>query len=322
MSLTTAQKIRMLNNASRPNQESQVGTMLYNAASGGYPGGGYQGRIYFVNNVSGSATNDGLTWGTAFAQISTAVTAWEAYRITAANVDPSVRGIIYVQGTATAYTALTALPNYCDLIGIGADPRGNGSGIARVTAATGVDTVGSTGVRGLHVENMQFTGSGTGWAMNIVEAFRSEFINCAFVNKSTGALQITKGGGLVIRNCQMGGDTVTPAIGFSNDGTANFNQCLVEDNCIYGSTTGFAVAGGLCDGTVVRNNTIYGGTTGILDTSAGATPAAWAWYVGNYVSAGSDAINCSNGGTQRVIGNWVINNATAAIERSVTDITS
>ena len=315
--LTLSQKINMLNNSSRPAQLNQLGTRLYSASANTYPMD-YPGKVYFVNNVTGSASNDGLSWSTAFAQISTAITAVVAFQAAqlAASLDIYERCIIYVAGTSTAYTALTSLPSYCDIIGVGADPRGNGTGIARITAATGVDTVADTvGFRGLNVYNMQFTGSGTGWALNAAIAYRSVFENCTFVNKSTGGAIFVKCGSLVIRNCQFGGDTTTPAIGLSiGSGTENSNQCLIENNAIYGSTTGLANAGGLSDGTVVKGNTIYGGTTGILDTSAGATPAAWAWYVGNYISAGSDAMNMTNGGTQRAIGNYVIDNATATIE--------
>lgn len=279
-----------------------------------YPGD-YKGRVYFVDNVNGASGNDGLTWATAFAQISQAITAAEAYRLALAN--PYVRNQIMVAGTATAYTNLTALPNYCDIIGVGADPRGNGSGIARVSAITGTDTmVDATGARGLYVYNMQFTGAGTGYAWNSAILFRSIFENCAFVNKSTAAMIIVTGGGITIRNCMFGGDTVTPAIGLEV-GTAagNFNQSLVENNVIYGSTTGFYNHAYLQDGTVLRNNTIYGGTTGLLDDSTQTGLAGLAFYVGNFIS-GADAMNVTNSPAARVFGNSVVNTVTGAKETS------
>jgi hypothetical protein len=314
MSETTALKVSQLNNMNRSAQNAKLGSVLYSAAGGNYPGADYPNKVYYVNNVSGSATGDGQSWGTAMSQISLAITAWETYRTTVANLaagNAYVRGIIYVQGTSTAYTALTVLPNYCDIVGLGADPRGNGSGIPSITAATGVDTVASTGVRGLNVFNMQFTGSGTGWSMNLAVCFRSTFINCAFVNKSTGSLQIVTGGGITIRNCQFGGDTVTPAIGL-NVGTSagNFNQCLIESNAIYASATGISNGAYLADGTVFRGNTVYGGTTGISDTSTNTGMAANAFYTGNFVSGGTNAIVATNNHAARCIGNSTVANTT------------
>ena len=38
------------------------------------------GRVYYVNNITGSSTNDGRSWGAPFDQPSTAITASETYR--------------------------------------------------------------------------------------------------------------------------------------------------------------------------------------------------------------------------------------------------
>ncbi len=38
------------------------------------------GRTYFVNNITGSSTNDGLSWANAMDEVSTAITASEVYR--------------------------------------------------------------------------------------------------------------------------------------------------------------------------------------------------------------------------------------------------
>jgi hypothetical protein len=281
---------------------------------GGYPGD-YPGRVYFVNNITGLSTNDGLSWASPFAEISQAISASETFRaLPSGTTNDYVRNVIYVQGTGTAYTALDALPNYCDIIGIGADPRGNGTGIASVTASTGTDTVDSTGVRGLGLYNLQFTGSGTGYSLDLAVCFRSIFENCAFVNKSTGSVRILTGGGITIRNCHMGGDTVTPTTGLTvgNSG-GNFNQCLVEANMIYGATTGIANSAYLCDGTLFRWNSVYGGTTGISDTSTESTIAGNAFYMNNYVIGGTNAFVVSNNGTARSAGNHTVSSTTGAM---------
>jgi hypothetical protein len=283
------------------------------SAISGYPGN-YPGRIYYVNNITGSSGASGLSWSDAFSQLSYAVTAAEAYRATFATNNQYVRNVIFIQGTATAYSAVSALPNYCDIIGIGADPRGNGAGIARLDGAGAADAAATAGARGLYIANLQFTGSGAYYAFDAAILFRSIFENCAFMNCATGGLRILTGGGITIRNCHIGGDTTTPATGLTvgNSG-GNFNQCLVEDNMIYGSTTGIANSAYLCDGTVFRNNTVYGGTTGVADTSTESTIAGNAFYVNNFCS-GTDAMAFTNNGAARVIGNYVVNGTTGAVE--------
>lgn len=275
-----------------------------------------EGRTYYVNNITGSSTADGLSWDSAMSEVSTAITASEAYRqIPSATTNEYIRNTILVQGTGTAYTALTALPNYCDIIGLGADPRGNGAGIARITAATGVDTVDeATGVRGLNIYNMQFTGSGTGYAMDLAVAFRCVFENCVFTNKSTGGLRILQGGGITLRNCTIGvADTTTCTTGLTvgNSG-GNFNNCLIEDCVIYGTTTGIANTAYLCDGTVFRKNTVFGGTTGISDTSSQTSDAGLAFYVGNYATGGTTGMAMTNGPKRHCLDNWACSNVTIA----------
>ena len=269
-----------------------------------YPGGGYPNKVYCVNNISGDATASGEDWDHAMDQPSTAITAWEAYRAGQTSTNAYNRGIIYIQGTGTAYSALSALPSYCDVVGIGADPRGNGAGIPRVESATTADACSSAGVRGLAMYNMQFGGSSSGYAMDLAVCFRSIFENCVFVNKSTGAFRIVTGGGIVIRNCMIGGsDTTACANGLEISGTANFNNCLVEDNCIYGTTYGVIVNAYLCNGTIFRNNFIYGGTIGVDDNSTEATLAGNAFYINNFIGSASDCMEFANNGTVRAIGN-------------------
>jgi hypothetical protein len=267
-------------------------------------------KVYYVDNVVGSDTvNNGLSKTKPYAQISKAITVWEAFRLAQTNVNG--RGLILVYGTITAYTALTALPNYCDIVGLGADPRGNGSGIPRVTATTGVDTVDdSVGIRGLGVYNMQFTGSGTGYAMDLAICYRSIFENCVFVNKSDGGLRILQGGGITIRNCQFGGDTVNMAYGLivGNSG-GNFNNCLVENNVMNGTTAAIINSAYLCNQSTFRNNTAIGGTNGIVDTSTETNLQGNAYYVNNYTygsqsaSANAGGMKVTNNPTLRCIGN-------------------
>ena len=98
---TASQKRSGLNNMNAYAQRAKLGDLVYGAASGGYPLD-YPGLIYYVNNISGSASNSGLSWDDAFAEVSTAVTAWNTAQ--ALLTDVQSRGIIFIAGTATAYT--------------------------------------------------------------------------------------------------------------------------------------------------------------------------------------------------------------------------
>jgi len=276
------------------------------------------GRTYYVNNITGDSGNDGLSPKKAVDQLDTAVTLAEAYRVTWATNNQYVRNRIIVQGTATAYEAVSALPNYCDIIGIGADPRGNGAGIPRLDGAGAADAAASAGVRGLNVYNMQFTGSGNYYAMDLAIVFRSVFVNCAFVNCAYGGLRIVTGGGIVIKDCHFGGDTTTPATGlYIGAGThaGNFNQSLVENCMIYGSTNGVLIDTYLNDGTRFHGNTIYGGTYGIRDTSTETTIAGNAFYTGNYVAGGTTGISIASTGNAayQALGNFISSAGTCDI---------
>jgi len=292
-----------------------------NTAPFNYPGENYPNKVYFVNNITGSSTNDGLTWDTAMDQVSTAVTAWEAYRATLATNNQNVRGRIYIQGTGTTYTYITALPNYCDVIGIGADPRGDGAGIV-VLGSTGAYDGAAGSMRGTNWYNIQFiSGNASTSGFHAAIAYRSGFYNCTF-GTGTGAtaapghgLEITLGSGVTISNCAVVANQSFPLIGFEfADAGGNFSQCLIEDCAIYGSTTGLSNKATLADISLVRNCFIYGGTTGVIDTVAGGSVAAGMWYTGNYVAGGTRAFNVTTYGSPLCIGNYVINGTLANID--------
>jgi len=103
------------------NLKKNVATASDIVGAGGYPGVGYMGKQYFVNNIDGASGNGGENWDDAMDEFSTAVTAWEAYRAGLKTNNQNVRGQIFIQGTGTAYSAITALPSYCDVYGYGRD---------------------------------------------------------------------------------------------------------------------------------------------------------------------------------------------------------
>src|SRR3972149_5245751 len=176
-------------------------------------------RKYFVDNVNGSASNDGLTWATAFAQISTAITAWEAWRALQANIYG--KGTIYVRGTGTAYTALAALPSYCDIIGVGAESNGNGTGIVMI-GADGADGIAGT-ARGLGLYNLQIISGGAFWCADFVSLFRSHIENCCFQAKdhaTNGGIRFSasSGGNKILDNHWTGSGNVIHVVGMQVQG--------------------------------------------------------------------------------------------------------
>jgi len=235
------------------------------------------GRVYYVNNITGSSANNGLTWDTAMDEVSTAITASEAYRqLQGTDTNDYIRNTIVVQGTGTAYTQLTALPSYCDVIGLGGDPRGNGSGIARIgpdeDGEGAVDGVNADACRGSNFYNLQFQAGSVKTAFDCDKMFRCRIENCGFMGNldatspSAGLLIGTTGtwgfgaSGLVIKDCLFGTSYASNfTTGISLAGT-HFHNCVIE-NCVITGTTGILVAS-VCTaayGTVVRDNTIISG---------------------------------------------------------------
>ncbi len=223
---------------------------------GGYPTD-YEGRVYHVNNITGVSSNDGLTWKESMDEVSTAITASAAYLATLDTNNQNIRNIIYVQGTATPYTALTTLPSYCDIIGIGADPSGNGAGIARIGADSGVSegVLETASVRGLNVSGIQFQAGVGGYAFKGTNLFRSSFYDCVFTSNGSPGGAPAAGfemgimSGVTMRNCLWNNQsslTNQPTVGMNITGT-HFHGVRVE-NCLIGGDVGVAIAGGTING--------------------------------------------------------------------------
>ena len=247
------------------------------ANSGSYPRypASYPNKTYYVNNITGSSVNDGLNWDEAMDELSTAITAWEAYRATFAANNQNIRGVIYVQGTATAYTAITALPSYCDIIGVGADPSGNGAGIARIGADSGVsDGVDAAATaRGVNFENLQFQAGNGGYAFRGTNLFRSSFYNCVFAT-----------------NGSPGG---APAAGVDLDiaGGVNWYNCLWQNQSSVANqfTVGMTITGTHFHGCIVKDSYI-GGDTGVLIGSTVVN--GWgSWFLNCYIGQLSETCN-------------------------------
>jgi hypothetical protein len=277
------------------------------------------GKTYYVNNITGTSTGSGESWESAMSQVSTAITASEVYRLAQAANNTFVRNKIIIQGTATRYTLLTALPNWTDVIGIGADPRGNGSGIVRIGSVSGADGAtgsgGSTDMRGTNWYNIQFNAGGNYYAFHAPVAYRCRFENCTFGcadDNATayGGLYIESGSGVVLKDCATihHSGTLVTGVTVGNSG-GNFNECKIIDCVFQGSTAGFSNSAYLCNNSVMQNCIVVGGTNGIVDTSTETTLLGNMWYVGNFCygsqSTGANAggMKVTNNPTLRCIGN-------------------
>ncbi len=277
-----------------------------------------QGRNYYVNNITGSASANGLSWSTAMDEISTATTASEAYRILPAATNEFIRNTIFVQGTGTPYTALTALPSYCNIIGLGADVRGNGAGIARVGAdtGTGYGVVAAGTIRGLNVYNIQFQAGQNNYMFKAANLYRCVFDNCGFITNGdptsspeTG-FSVGKASGLVIRNSHWGsasGINSGPDCGFDVTST-HFHLCLIENCHIEGSVAVIRFHSTCLNAwsSEVRNNTLGGsGYISAIGVDDNATTGMIV-YSGNMINA-TVALNLADNPTGRIPGNMTDN---------------
>lgn len=198
-------------------------------------------KVYYLDIDAGISGASGLDRSESMAEVSEAITTWEAYRLTLSN--PYSRAAMYIFGGASAYAKLTALPNYCDMIGVGAQVRGNGTGIARIgddantTPAAGVD---APEARGLGVYDLQFQ-AGSGYpAFDCDDLFRSELVRCAFFSNLTAVepsagLTLARASGLLVDECHWGGASGAgdPAVGLHVTGT-HFHNAVVRNCYIIG----------------------------------------------------------------------------------------
>lgn len=283
------------------------------------------GRTYFVNNITGSSSNDGLSWGTAMDEVSTAITASETYRElggvesgAAVTTNDYVRNTIMVQGTATAYTGITDLGEYYNLIGLGVPSDGIGGTIWNTTVLTGMARIGSDTVSiggmydldgeysGVYVSNIHFQTGGTNPAFGVDELYQCKFEDCGFFyakDQATAAPDawfeiysaIT---GMIMNRCSGGGNagvTDRPAYGFHvKTGADRFTYSRMRDCQWTGSTAAFMVAATVIygQGTVIGPDNFFGAfghgvcTAGIKDLPARSeAQGGGITYIHNYIDA-------------------------------------
>jgi len=310
-------------------RDSETNKYIQSVGSAVAPGG-FLGRDYFVNNITGKSGADGSDWDNAVDQVDAALLLSENYRITHATNNKVIHNRIFVQGTETAYAKVDQDANCFDMIGIGHRMHlGGAAGDVMISGAAAADgmamtdlialwdtTINKGGGLGCNFYNIHFEASGGAyWAVDLETFLLSSFEDCSFMCSGS----TTTGGGLrcsmhfagsILRNCTAGGDAGSQTYGFYFTGGV-FNQNLIERNWANSITTGFYVDDYLQGGTVVRDNSFYGGTYGLHDNSAETTLLGLAMYTGNRCGGGTTGMVVTNGGTRRAIGNWVTSAGTA-----------
>jgi len=242
------------------------------------------GRTYFVNNITGASTNDGLSWGTAMDQVSTAITASDTYRELGgipsgrtATTNDYVRNTIVVQGTGTAYTYLTDLGEHLNLIGLCQPTGGQGGGTSFGGVRLGADTSNTTGgyiaaednasrSYGVYLANLKFQSGDASACWQTHKFEESVMEDCAFYLASGGSASpaayidiLTSADSSIFRRLHTGshgGMTDRAVDGFTFSTGTYFINCIVEDCCIGAQDTAFNVPITMVNGygSIVRQN--------------------------------------------------------------------
>ena len=282
------------------------------------------GRTYFVNNITGASTNDGLSWANAMDEVSTAITASETYRElggveggSAVTTNDYIRNTIMIQGTATGYTGITDLGDHLNLVGLGSPSGGRGGTIWNLTTLDGVARLGidetTTGgmvssgdYHGLYIGNIHFQTGGVGPAFEVGGIHESTIEDCSFylgmTNTGTAAsslfhvysLGIT---GLIMERCGSGGNagvTDRPSYGFYLSSTERFSHSRMRDCFWTGASAAYYIDSTCkyCQGTIIGPGNFFGGfghgvcQIGIQDYNKQTNATGGlATYVDNYCDA-------------------------------------
>lgn len=222
---------------------------------------------YFVD-LNVTASGDGKSWATAFATIAEAITASNTSIGLTANRWWARRNRIFVCGDGIT-ESLTVLPEKCDVIGVGSD-------LYSFPRVTGVHTIAVAKVA-VRFINMGFQATGTGDLFVVPAGCHGlQFINCTFTaatGSNTKALEITNCAHVRIIGCDFltaaGGVTGIFGRAISLEGTASIHDFVATDNRIVAAASGFVLAAGELNGSLVARNYIrqIGADYAILDSS-------------------------------------------------------
>lgn len=231
----------------------------------GNPSGGAD---YFVDLNASSATTPsamathdagvtGLSWGTAFQLLSSAIAASNTSIGLAANRWWARRNRIFVCGDGIV-ESLTVAPEKCDIIGVGTD-------LYAFPRVTGVHSFAADkpGTRWI---NMGFQGSGAGdlYKTTVGGNHGLSFLGCHFVPTNGGmtrCIEVLDVSGLRVMDCTVtvGAGSMTHIFGeaIGIDGLASIHDTIIKNNLLIG-TKGIVVteATAVAMGSLIEGNTI------------------------------------------------------------------
>ena len=266
--------------------------------------GSIYGETYYVDNVTGvgSDSNDGLSWSSAVATITQAITLSNAYRAVTANAQK--RNTIFISGGVYSET-VSALPSRCDIVGIG-------------TACTGNWTVPTGGrAAGCHLHGIYWSKSGSTSLVSFTECSSLEIDTCQFYAAASNAIGIEIIGcaKTYIHDCTLfGNNNFTHGIKFTS---GSCYGCRVERNRIFAQTIGIWVedathcqTGVICYNIIANKHAGGGGQCDIgIDVNGSYPPEVFS----NWVSA-VDGILLTGGFIDDNIDNHLSQAGTGAVE--------
>lgn len=264
-------------------------------------------KVWFVDGVSGSDDNDGLSWDKAVKTIAKAITKNNA--TINWSYTPKRYNAIFIKPGVYAEN-ITSLPYYCHVIGGGI--RGTDTAV-EIHPTTGACMAG-TGL-GLHLKNIWFEVNEAVPCLDFGICNNSLIEDCTFANGAAVAatgIDTENCTHLEVRNCSFeSGQTTILAYGFYFRGGANkyAHNVRIHDNVIFASTAGIYIQ----DTCTASQFAAYRNMIGPGDCAKGVDDNNGGSYLFGNLITGVDAIEHANSTTQ-CIGNSVSNNGTGAKE--------
>jgi len=269
------------------------------------------GTTYYVNNITGSSTADGLSWNSAVDEVSTAVTLSEASRIVhpGASTNDYIRNTIVIQGTETEYTGdLTDLGEFTRIIGLsgGVEAPGIDVGVVRIGSSTTSGAEVSGMLRGNLFQNLVFTfGGDTKYGLYVTGNSLSctfygvDFLHTGVDGEACCHFQAVCANG-VIERCTFDDNSGGTGALYGLYLNGQTSGMRIRDNVFSaGSTASLYLGSGSHQiGTVISGNYFpYISTVGILDESEDG----YAMVAGNYFADGS--VDLTRTTNTRTVGN-------------------
>jgi len=255
------------------------------------------GTTYYVNNITGSSTADGLSWNSACDEVSTAIALSEASRLVhpGTTTNDYIANTIVIQGTGTAYTGITDLGERAFIIGLSAGlMRDGGSGQVRIGASDTDGCDDASNARGNTLYNIQFQGGGdTMYAFrNTAWIQRSRFQDVTFMQAGASmeaCFYATAMSGSIMERCQFADNQGSTTVLYGLQTGGQFSNNLITDCDFYaGSTALLYLANALQTGTVIGPNNRFYGVSAVgaqnACTEGAYGSAGCAFLCGNYFS--------------------------------------